>query len=311
MRLESDSPLACRLSRALLEPDLVVASVVFAASYRLDAPARALPTASPVGPIGALSWGTSVTLAGTVVPARVGDRTRQVSLAFGPHLTQAMAVGRRSWIRRGDDLEASAPEVLEPLALGASLAFGGAYREPPGEIDGCPHPGFVVHWQTNPEGIGFYRSRDEAEGRPLPRIELDGQQVRRWADRPEPALFAPCPSVVAARMPTQADLAVDAYRGPLILQHLAPRRHIVERLAPGARVAVEGFGGPVIRFELPSSPLRVSVKRGVRRETVGASIRHVHVDADARVFTCIFGHGFGCSVETMPRVVTCQENEPS
>ncbi len=294
----------------MADEETMVVAVLVRATYELGATTRA-PTPTPIddlaGPLLPMSWGASVTLAGTVVPERRGDRFRRFRLAFANRASTAVVFGARHW-RRGDaELRPSQPLALEPTPLVATLAFGGQYREPPGESEGRPHPGYLARYAANPEGVGFYRSAAEAEGAPLPSIEHEDQLVRAWDDRPEPALFAPCPDAFAARMPTEDEIAHDGFRGPLILAHHAPRRHIADDLAPATEIRVEGLTPTAALFTAPTSPIRVTAMRRGRREPVGGSIRSLHIDADAGRILCTFGHSFCCPFDAVPRDLLCED----
>lgn len=311
MELQDTSTMSPRIARAVVDASTVAVAVLVRAVYRTTKPVEQpepLVIDDTTGPLQALNWGASVTLAGTVRPARVGDRFRRFRLSFDGRESNAVVFGPRRWMRRGDELIPSQPAPLEDLRLSAHAAFGGTYRQPPGELLGLPHPSLLARYEANPDGVGFHRTREEAEGSPLPAVEYEEQLVRDWADRPEPALFAPCPTHSAARMPTEAEIGMDAFRAALILSHPAPRRHIVEGLAVGSRVEVEGLTLEPLGMAVPPSPIEVSVRRRGRRELVPGSVRTVHLDADAGTFTFTFGHAFACPIERAPRSIQCEDS---
>src|SRR5436190_866640 len=72
-------------------------------------------------------------------------------------------------------LVASAPEPFSELPLAYSRAYGGK-----AEFNFEP-----VAWPDNPDGIGYYLSRDQAMNQPLPNIEPgNGPFIRTWEDQP-------------------------------------------------------------------------------------------------------------------------------
>lgn len=90
--------------------------------------------------------------------------------------------GERRWRASGRGLVPSAPEPFVEMPLTNDRAYGGQ-----ASLEGmeAAHP-------VNPEGRGFYLSKEEAEGEPLPNLERPADRIGTWDDRPSPAcLFAP------------------------------------------------------------------------------------------------------------------------
>jgi len=265
----------------------------------------------------------SLAATGTVLGPSRPPFQRVVRIAVGELEHRLVVFGSRVWSRdSAGSLQATSPEPFDALALEWSQAFGGSYELAPGLLPGTdlPHPGGKVTYPLNPEGMGFFADEEAALGQPLPRIELADEPIREWSDRPTPGGLAPCPSLVALRMDAEPPEEVSRWAeraaasvgkparldsaellgqiGPepshidkaLRIAHHAPGALIVEDLAPGSVIALDGLGPQPLTITLPPSPIAVEARRGRSREPVAPRLRSVHVDADRRETVVAWGH---------------------
>jgi hypothetical protein len=213
--------------------------------------------------------------------------------------------GDRRWERRaGGALEPPPPVRFDRIALSFERAYGGAYDLPPGLLPGTelPHPGLRVPYPFNERGVGFYADDKAAAGSPLPNIERPDQLVRRWNDRPEPAGFTPCPELVAWRMQGVADAMLGQDAAPadgpppvlrgLRVHHHAPPPLIFDDVPPGTPLELSGLGDDALRFVVPASPARVTVRAHRTDTAIRPRLRALHVDADRRALRLVLDHSF-------------------
>ena len=310
----TDSPMFVRnrtafeavLARGNLNEQLGVASINIEIAYRVG-PSGLVPLAGPLERAPADPpditrhpvWiGVSVTATGTVRGPSRSPFVRKVSLSVGSARRELLVFGDRTWQKRlSGDLESSDPAPFEGIPLVFARAFGGSYELPPGlfPTTNLPHPGLLVVYPRNPDGIGFYPDKDRASGRPLPNIELANQVSRRWDDMPEPGGFAPCPALTALRVPSNADeIASDPLAAGARALHHAPGRLIFPSVEAGTILRLEGVGAAPRPLELsaPRSPVRVEARPVVGRAAreIAGEIRSIHIDADGERLVVVHAH---------------------
>ncbi len=87
--------------------------------------------------------------------------------------------GDRTWRVSNGELVASEPLPFLEMDLSNNYAYGGKAVWEDSEL---------AH-SVNPDGRGFYLSKSQAEGQPLPNLEQQDSLIRRWSDQPPPACF--------------------------------------------------------------------------------------------------------------------------
>lgn len=271
------------------------------------------PAAQPTDPPDILHqplWvGTSVTVTGTVHGPSMAPFLRPVSLHVGSESRRLVVFGERKWQPTiFGELEASVPARFEALPLSFARAFGGSFELSPGvdARNGLPHPGGRVSYPLNGEGLGFYRDKASARLAPLPNIELAGQLITRWDDRPVPGGFAPCPKLVGLRLRTPALMSLLQQASPttkdehaafsamaaMNVLHHAPGPLILGSLAAGTPIHLEGLGRRSFRFEVSLPEASVHLRQGRKRTSVPWALRSLHIDADQETVRCVFAHAF-------------------
>lgn len=305
------------LVRGHVSDVMSVATIVVESTYRidefgslhLDSERKAAPTDAPNTANYALWYEVSITASGTVFGPARPPYVVPVSLRIGDEMRRLAVFGDRRWKRSfGGDLLPSDPAPFDAMALSFDIAYGGHYEMPPGPdpVSGLPHPGMVVGFSKNPEGRGFYRDEDAAEGNLLPNIEWPDKLVRTWNDHPEPAGFSPCPEHVALRLnddfllraskllsrplESNSSLTDFAPMAPLVALrtiHHACGPMIFPEIAPGTRIESTGLGRHSLRFHVPEHPVKVvtasSDKPNARfGDPLRNQLRSIHIDADSR-----------------------------
>lgn len=281
------------LFRTVLDADRILASVVVRVTYTLG-PRLAVaeeqiwkvspePWESPAGAMEEdgpfLRGGVDLFVFGQVWAEGRATRAMKVQLNAGGFLRQAIATGRRVWVRDGRrGLVASEPEPFSSLPLTMAAAFGGT-----SEADGLAIP-----FPDNALGKGFHVSADQALGRELPNLEEPDSRMQHWNDIPVVCGFGFCPRVSSARV--QNGTVRDArhnildFRPQLFNQAFVPM--IAPKLVPGDPVELLGFSprGPV-RFVVPEPPASVRLGFGERVVERALAVDQVGVEVDAaRVF---------------------------
>lgn len=280
------------LLRTVLDADRILASVVVRVTYtlgpRLDVAAEQVwkvseePWESPAGVMEEdgpfLRGGVDLFVFGHVWAPSGGTRSMKVQLSAGGFVRQALATGRRVWVRDGRGLVASDPEPFWSIPLGLEGAFGGT-----SEADGLAIP-----FPDNALGKGFHVTAEQALGRELPNLEEPDSRMLHWNDTPRVCGFGFCPRVNSARVLNgtvrNAEHHILDFRPTLFNQAFVPM--IAPRLAPGDPVELLGFSprGP-LRFVVPAPPASVRLSFGERVVERPLAVDQVGVEVDAaRVF---------------------------
>ncbi|MDI3291754.1 DUF2169 domain-containing protein [Polyangium sp. 15x6] len=314
------------LSRGSLSDEVDVGAIVVELRSRVvgerlelvTGPMEHSPTDPPDVTKHPLWRGTSVTASGDVLGPSRPPFVRAVQFAIGNEVRRLAVFGNRHWdTSLLGGLVASEPAAFHSIPMSFERAFGGSYILPPGLLPGTdlPHPGGEVSYPLNEHGIGFYPDKNAAVDAPLPNLELADQLLKQWNDQPEPGCFAPCPDLVALRLRhvgvdhpiigpedaiTPAFQAKFASRAFTMSLHHAPGYLVFDELAPGTPIQLVGLGKAIIRFSLPESRLRVTLRRGQNRTDVPPRIRSVHVDAEKMTVSCVYGYEFRYHEGTAP-----------
>jgi hypothetical protein len=242
-----------------------------------------------------------VTAAGDVYGPSSAPFQRIVTLAVGGAACSLLVSGDRRWTRTLGELVASAPAPFERLPLSFSLAYGGFFDVPPGLFPGTdlPYPGGRLAHPLNEGGVGFYLDEAAAEGHALPNFELADRPIKQWSDRPVPGCFVPCPELPGLRIAPRGGMAAAPEAWKMGLLPMALRAHnpapsylVFDDLPAGTPIHLDGVGREAIRFDVPPSPVRLTLLRKPNREELQPELRSVHVDADRGLVSCVYGHPF-------------------
>ena len=106
-----------------------------------------------------------------------------VRLTLGEIRKTLRVWGDRVWERGTTGLRISEALPFQRMAITYERAFGGVLAAEAPE-QRSPYP-------RNPAGVGLAASAAAALGVALPNIELPGEEIRSWRDRPAPAGFGP------------------------------------------------------------------------------------------------------------------------
>lgn len=316
MFVDNRTELSVRLARAGFAEHVSVASIAFSVRFGvshdgslvLPAPGEPRPSDPPDPSRRPLWEATSVTACGAALGPACAPFVRGVSLTVGSRRCRVAVFGDRRWERSMlGELIASEPAPFDSMPVSFTRAFGGAYTLEPGLVPGTdlPHPGGVVEHPSNPEGIGFYQDAAAALHRPLPNVEWPDQLVRSHRDSPTPAGLAPCPRLLALRMPTSPEAVeaalTDPIRTSLRLAHHAPGWLVHTDIAAGAPIRLDGLGSRALAFVVPPSPVRVLARCRRVDDEIPFHVRSVHVDADHGDALVAYGHAFRYDPRWPPR----------
>lgn len=328
MFVRNRTPYRAVLARGSISDSLAVATVVIEAWYRVDGEGglvldfdRAPSPSDPPSTSGHVLWNeVSVTVSGTVYGPKQAPNVTPVMLSVGRERRRLIVFGDRRWEKTlGGSLEPSDAAPFDSIPLSFERAFGGKYTEPPGPhpVSGLPHPGGEVFYSLNPNGRGFYKNAASAEGSPLPNIELPDELIKEWDQRPEPAGFSPCPTLMALRFPSEYltrvlgltpgrpppeltldDMGPHAARLSLRGLHYAPGKLIFSSVMTGTPVELTGAGRQKIQFNVVGPPVNVVTASGDRSGSatgppLRAELRSIHIDADGG--HVLFVHGYSTS----------------
>jgi hypothetical protein len=258
--------------------------------------------------------GTSVTAIGLVEGSGRGKLARAVTLRVGPEAVELVARSPRIWVRGRAGLEPSPATPFEPFPLAWTESFGGEIRIAPG-VDartGLPHAGFVLPDLYNPSGKGLVLTDDDAEGRPLPRIELLSDQLVRPTDRPIPGNLAPCTTLFSMRWRNPFDartqLARRCHASPFLGYHAGSLHCVFDDVQPGTAIAVLGLFGGDLGFDAPAprSVIHWDGFEALRRRgaAFGTRLRTLCVDTEQRVLHALVQHTCLMPDDRLPRGAT-------
>jgi len=220
--------------------------------------------------------GADLCVLGTLRRSRkVKEATISVACGDFKHLLRVS--GDRQWTSpgRGDDLVPSAPAPFDEMELSYRRAYGGVAA-----ADGLETPS-----PDNPIGRGYYLSRDEALGKPLPNIEsATAPPIRSWKDQPAPAGWAPY--FMSWGLRARKAVAIEPDTGtllnvyPSVFNNAHPEL-VLPAIEPGARVELDGVRDSAWGFTVPAMRGRVGVTVGAASFEVPTRIDSVLAWLDA------------------------------
>jgi hypothetical protein len=269
VELINQTGLPAKIFRTSLADDLMLASVVAKATYRVEADGRVVrDVADPVpiakGPLktefGDLPPDVAPRKEGVDVLAlgrayAPGGRPAPVAearIAVGAWSARFAVFGNRVWKKRLAGYAITEPEPFTTMPLTWDRAFGGNAALNGKEM---PHP-------DNPAGKGYLLDKAAVDGTPLPNVEDPDALVRAWTDSPRSFCPAPVPpgSWLTAENATQADPKTGEVTVlPNFFNCAHPRMRIP---ALGGGEVVEAIGmtpRAPLRFTVPAAPLHVEV----------------------------------------------------
>ena len=211
----------------------------------------------------------------------------EVGLDIGAFSRKLQVTGRRVWQSHSDEgtLEVSAPEPFANMPLTLEHAYGGILA----------WDGLHLNHPDNPNGVGFYASREEALGKALPNIEEADQCVQRWEDRPLTAGVGFCAMNTQQRL--AGALTLDDNGLPKRIErrwlNAAYPRMIAAGVRPEELVRMVGLNalGP-LEWRLPSMLPRAVLIFGKERIEVPLHIDQLGLEVDARRMFVSYRHAF-------------------
>jgi hypothetical protein len=200
-----------------------------------------------------------------------------LSAQVGPHVYKLRVTGKRIWRETGGWSKRIAPSEPEPftmMPLSYNRAFGGKAE--------FNHE--MSLWPDNPDGIGYYLTKEQAVGGPLPNIEpADGPHIQSWEDKPPVAGWGPYPMFwgLRARESVEVDAGTAAVKKikPMLFNNAHPSM-VVPEIRPGFHVRVENLLEQTIQFVVPQSLAKARINMGNRHFEVAAQIDGLILWAD-------------------------------
>lgn len=237
-----------------------------------------------------LRTGVSVCATGFVYPEQPGGSRGLARLLVGSEQRVVAAFGARIWKEKWGNPSITEPEAFERLEMTWENAYGGSVfeRSVLVEVDGeqALMPEHEAAFPLNTDGTGFYNTREQALGRPLPSLEDPETLIREWSDRPEPVCLAPYPiggGLRAAHLVDSTSGAVEVSRIGLVTGRAAPR-NVFARAPSGTPMEVHGMtrDGCALRFLVPQLPVVFIVEANGGSSTVQPELDAIDIDAEAR-----------------------------
>jgi hypothetical protein len=200
--------------------------------------------------------GTDLIVFGDAVAPDGPVTAMNVAVSAGPYDLTLRVFGDRVWeTTLGKGLAPTPAKPFTRLPVTLRNAYGGASA---GEYGPLP-------FSRNPDGKGYYLSKREAIGRPLPNVEDPAALICDWDDRPAPVGVVPYPSTWALRH--EPCVRIDATTGKPIftptpgLHDRAHPRLSGQRLHAGEVVRIRGMSAsPEVAFTLPPCPVEVRIR---------------------------------------------------
>jgi len=206
-----------------------------------------------------------------------------INVSAGPYNESLKIIGDRVWEKNffSKQLTPTKPEPFIKMPVKYQLAFGGVANHENGEV---PNP-------YNPIGKGYYLSKNEAIGKPLPNIEDPHNLISVWKkpqkkniqehiNNIKPVGFAPYPSNWALRLQNIIKWEENIEEiDPNDLEELynimetidfAPENGLFDRahpklsgkkIMPGQTIMIKGMSkNGLISFDIPKSPFEVFIE---------------------------------------------------
>jgi hypothetical protein len=198
----------------------------------------------------------------------------RVHIKAGPYDVAVNVFGDRVWERAlgAVSLTPSPPRPFRRMPVTLRNAFGGAA---PAEYG--PLPFF-----QNPLGKGYYLTKEQALGQPLPNVESPLAPIASWSDRPEPIGIGPYPAAFGLRLlkvfepdVERQDVSFHPERGMCDLAHPVLSGQRVE----GGVVRVAGMSeAGTVELELPDRPFEVCAILGPHTYVRDLELEEILVD---------------------------------
>jgi len=211
----------------------------------------------------------------------------RVSVSSGRLSYNVDVIGDRVWKRNPfGHLVPSAPIPFTVMSLKSNRAFGGTAN-----LDGLATP-----FPENPEGCGFYTSKEMALNKPLPNLELPDQRIHNWNDTPTPACFlkAPSSSLGMEKAFVKDDDGIIKEITPYLFQRAVPFLIATQDML-GSEIRLSGFSpdGEIV-YPLPqmSDFPQVHVTSGSRRSAFRLNLSTITILADIPSIVLTFMRSF-------------------
>ena len=163
--------------------------------------------------------------------------------------------GNRKWKSFLGILSISAPEPFTEIPLTLYNAFGGTAK----------WDGLDVPYPSNPHGKGYYYTKEEAIGKPLPNIEHADSLIEKWNSWQEPAGVCSFPI-----MPLKAKYHLVLNEEKTKIEKLDNKffnsafpNLIIDELKTGDCISIKGVtGGKDFNLIVPNTELEINVNLG-------------------------------------------------
>lgn len=225
-----------------------------------------------------------------------------VSVSVGERRKTIRVFGDRKWYRSENDLRISAPEPFVTMPLVHERAFGGIHET---EQKTLFEP-------RNPVGIGFIGERELAEmdRQPLPNLEDPAHLIASPGDQPPPACFS---AIAPSWEPRKSfagtyDAVWQKGRAPYLPEDFQSRFFNAAHtdlagsgyLQGGEQVVITNMAPRgILRFDLPSCALDVSVQIGECTKRPPMNLETVLIEPDESRFSMLWRSFVECDKKAL------------
>lgn len=293
MELVNETGEVADLFRSELTTDVMVNALVARVRYRIEDGKRlAAPAegerlvdlrrdAIDLGDYGILGpdlifprEGTDVIVLGDAAARGEEAAAMRVHIKAGPYDVAVNVFGDRVWEKALGSLTLtpSPPRPFRRMPVTLRNAFGG---EAKGEYGPIP-------FHHNPAGKGYYLTREEALGQPLPNVEPPATPITSWSDKPDPIGIGPYPANYGLRLFKVHEPDVERQK---IVFH--PERGMFDLAYPalsgrrvdGGAVRIAGMSeSGAVEFELPEPPFEARMILGRNTYVRDLELEEILVD---------------------------------
>jgi len=163
--------------------------------------------------------------------------------------------GDRVWKSFLGSMSISNPKPFTEIPLNLNNAFGGTAK----------WDGLEVPYPANPYGKGYYQTKEEAVGNPLPNIEHPDDLIRKWNSWQEPAGVCSLPI-----MPLKAKHNLILNKDKTKIEKLDNKffnsafpNLIINEIKPEDSISIKGVtGGKDFEFKIPNTELEININLG-------------------------------------------------